>query len=94
MKGRKMKAKEIIEKPITEHPDVQRLIVQMTKLQAENKTMKEALKSFVKNVKENTHNMSFEKMHPTLKMHFNHLVSCIKWPEQALLAVSALALRL
>ncbi len=39
---------ELIEKSITEHPDVQRLIIQMTKLQAENKELQEKVKFLTK----------------------------------------------
>lgn len=76
--------KSMAAKSIAEHPDVQRLIKQVVGLQIENKKLRQAFGIFVKNVAKETHSMSFEKMHPTLKMLFNHLLSHLKFAEQAL----------
>ncbi len=50
----------------------------------QEKRLTSAFSTFVDSVKTETHSMSFEKMHPTLKMLFNHLLSHLKFAEQSI----------
>lgn len=61
------------------------------KLQAELKAKDERIEKlessfmiFIKGVQNNANNMSYEKMNPTLTVHFNHLLGSIKFALQAL----------
>ncbi len=48
------------------------------------KQLTKSFSIFVNCVKKDTHSMSYEKMHPTLKVLFNHLLTSLRFAEEAL----------
>jgi len=53
-------------------------------LRTEKERIRKAFETFVNKVEKETDNMSYEKMHPTLRMYFNHLLVNLKFAKQAL----------